>query len=90
MDRTDSMIRQHLYWPDIRDSVQKDVSNCDTCQCTKLSNKQKYGKLIAKLAEEISWNKLCVDIIVTCDIQLKGKKEKLYLKSVTMINSVTG
>ena len=32
MDRTEAMIFQHLYWPGIRYSVQKEVSNCDTCQ----------------------------------------------------------
>ena len=52
MDRTDSMIRQQLDWPNIRDSVQKEVDNCDTCQSTKQSNK-KYDKLSYKLAEEI-------------------------------------
>ena len=50
MDRKEAMIHQHLYWTGIRYSVRKEVTNCDTCQCTKLSNK-KYGKLPAKLAE---------------------------------------
>ena len=62
MDLTKAMIRLHLYWPDIRYSVRKEVTNCDTCQNIKRSNK-KYGKLPAKLAEEVPWNKLCVDII---------------------------
>ena len=39
MDRTEAMIFQHLYWPDIRYAVQKEVNNCDTCQRTKRSNK---------------------------------------------------
>ena len=52
MDRTEAMICQHLYWSDIRDAVQKEVTKCDTCQCTKRSNK-KYGKLPAKRDEEI-------------------------------------
>ena len=34
-DRTEAMIRQHLHWPNIRNSVQMEVSNCDTCQRTK-------------------------------------------------------
>ena len=62
MDRTEAMILQHLYWPDIRDAVRNEVINCDTCQRKKRSNK-KYGILPAKLAEEIPWNKLCVDLI---------------------------
>ena len=35
MDRTEAMICQHFYWPDIRDAVQEEVTNCDTCQRTK-------------------------------------------------------
>ena len=37
MDRTEAMIRQHLYWPDIIDAVQKEVISCDIFQRTKLS-----------------------------------------------------
>ena len=50
MNRTEAMISQHLYWPEIRDAVRKEVTNCDTCQCTKRPNK-KYGELPSKLAE---------------------------------------
>ena len=38
LDRTEAMICQHLYWPDIRYVVQKEVTNCDNFQHTKLSN----------------------------------------------------
>ena len=65
------------------------MSNCDTCQCTKLPN-YKYGKLPAKLGEETPWNKICVDIIVPYFIRRKGKKENLHLKYVTIIDLVTG
>ena len=37
-DRTEAMIRQHLYWPDIIYLAQKEVTNCDTFQRTKQSN----------------------------------------------------
>ena len=67
------MICKHFYWPDIRYDVQKEVTNCDNCQCTELSNK-KHGKLPAKLAEEIPWNKLYVDIIGTYTIKRKVNK----------------
>ena len=50
--RTDNMIFKHLHWSDIIDAVQKEGSNCDTFQCTKITNR-KYGKLPAKLSEEI-------------------------------------
>ena len=62
MELTEAMIRQHLHWPDIRYAVQKEGSTCDTCQRTKGSNK-KHVRLLAKLSEEIPWNKLCVDLI---------------------------
>ena len=44
MEITEAIICQHLYWPDIRYVIQKEVTNCKTFQLTKLSNK-KYGKL---------------------------------------------
>ena len=87
IDITEAMICQHWYWPNIRDSVRKEVTNCDTCHRTKRSNK-KYGILPDKLAEKIPWSKLCVDLIVPYAILRKGKKEKLHLKSVTMIDPV--
>ena len=59
---TEAVILQHFYWPGIRNSVQKEVTNSDTCQCTKQSN-IKYGKLPAKEAEEIPRNKIYVYLI---------------------------
>ena len=61
----------------------------DIFQHTKRSNK-KYGKLRAKLDEEIPCNKVCVDLIGPYFIRRKGKKENLHLKAVTMIDPVTG
>ena len=49
---------------------------------------EKYGKITAKLEEEIPWNKLCVDIIVTYKIRRKGREPRI-LKSVIMIDLVT-
>ena len=56
------MIFQHSCWPDIRYAVRKELTNYDTSQLTKQSNKD-YGKLPDKLAEEIPWNKICVYLI---------------------------
>ena len=89
MDKIEAMNFQPLYWPDIRNAVRREVSNCDTCQCTKISNK-KYGKLPAKVDEETTWNKICVYLIVPYVIRRNGKKENLHLKSVTVIHPVTG
>ena len=62
MDRTEAIIHKHLYWPNIRYYVRREVTNCDTGQLTKQSN-IRYGKLPAKLAEEVLLNKLCVYLI---------------------------
>ena len=85
----EAVIRQHLYWPGIRYSVQKQVTNYDTFQHTKISN-IKHGKLPAKETEEITRNKLFVDLIGTYVIKINGHKEELHLKSVTVIYPVTG
>ena len=71
MDRTEAIICRHLYWPCIINSVRKEGNSCDTCQRAKRSNK-KCGKLPAKLAEKIPWNKLCVDLIGPYGIRGKG------------------
>ena len=63
MDITEVTNHQYLYWSGIRYAIRKEVTNFDTFQCTKWPNK-KYGKLPAKEAEEIPWNKLCEDLIV--------------------------
>ena len=39
MNIIESIIRPHLYWPNIRYAVCKEVTNCDSCQRTKRSNK---------------------------------------------------
>ena len=58
--------------------------------CANVQNgQQKNGKLLVKTAEEIPWNKLCVDIIGPYNIRIKGK-EPLTLKVVTIIDPVTG
>ena len=89
MDRTKAIICQYFYWTNIINTFQREVSNCDTCQRTKRSNK-KYSKLPAKLAEEIPWNKIFVDLIGPYTIKINGKKKNLHPKSITMIDPVTG
>ena len=61
---------------------------CDVCQRTNSLTK-KYGELPAKLSEGILWNKLCVDITVPYKILIQGR-EPIILKSVTMIDLITG
>ena len=52
--------------------------------------KYKYGKLPAKLAEEIPRNKLYVDIIGPYIIRRNSNKDNLNLKASRMMNTVTG
>ena len=68
-------------------AVQKEATNCDTYQRTKLSTK-KYGRFSPKLYLKIPWNKICVDIVGPYKIHSKGK-DNLILKSLTMIDPVT-
>ena len=57
--------------------------------CANVQNgQQKNGKLHAKLAEEIPWNKLCVDITGPYKIYRKGR-ETIILKAVTIIDPIT-
>ena len=88
MDRTEAIIRQHLYWPGIRDAVLKKETNCDTWQIPKLS-KIKYGTLTAKEAEEIPWKNMCWYNWELRHTE-KGTKRNLNLKAVMMMVPVTG
>ena len=56
----ETMIHYYVYWYGIINTAQIEVTNCFTYQRTK---GQKYGKLTDKIAEEIPWNKLLVDLI---------------------------
>ena len=40
LDRTEAMIRQHLFWTGIREAVRNEFKNCDSCQCNKKVNKK--------------------------------------------------
>ena len=88
MDITELTVFQHFYWPGIRYSIQREVTNGDACQQKKWSNK-KYGKLPTKEAKKTIWNKLCVYLIGPYITIRKGQKEKLNLKDVTPIDTVT-
>ena len=88
LDKTEAMIHQHLYWPGIREVVQKEVTRCDMCQRTNQPT-TKYGKLRDNVAEETPWNKLCVYLIDLYKICRKGK-DNLIFKVVMMIDPVTG
>ena len=50
-DRTEAIIHQHLYWPEIKNSVRTEVSHCDTCQITKRSNKNMVNYQLSYLSK---------------------------------------
>ena len=77
MDIPVTIIRSILCWYSIRKSVQNKVSNCDTCQKTKMENIN-YVKLPAKITEALPSNKLFVYLIGLTILQInillyKGK-----------------
>ena len=58
--------------------------------CVNVKNGQKkYGKWPVKLVDKIPWSELCVYLVGPCKILSKGKYP-LILKSITMIDPVTG
>ena len=86
--RTEQSIRQHFWWPKLRQQVHTTVKKCKICQLNKKRSK-KYGHLPAKKAEVEPWDKLCVDLIGPYAIKRKGKVT-LTLWCVTMIDPATG
>ena len=84
MERTQAMIHQHLQWTGIRESVQKTVSNCDTCQCKKRRNKNMVNYQIKYLKKYYVIN--YVQILKT-DYVICIKENKVKLNLVfNMIN----
>ena len=86
--RTEHTIRQHFWWPGLRNSVHSLCSKCPTCQKNKKSTK-KYGHLPEKEAEAEPWDKLCVDLIGPYTIK-RNQQPPLKLWCVTMIDPATG
>ena len=87
--RTEQTIRQHFWWPTLREDVANTCKTCDTCQKAKKS-KKKYGHLPEKEADTTPWEKLCVDLIGPYTIRRKKGKPSLQLWCVTMIDPATG
>jgi hypothetical protein len=88
--RTEETISQHLYWPNIRKTVEEFVKSCPTCQKAK-GKRLKYGHLPAKdpVSESQPWQRLCVDTIGPYEIRRINKKP-LKFSAVTMIDPATG
>ena len=88
--RIEATIRQHFYWPNLRESVEQVVKPCHICQISKKGPKN-YGHLPPKNAEAVPWEILCVDCIGPYTVRHKSNKKKtLQLWCVTMIDPATG
>ena len=87
LDRTEAIICQHLYCPNIRKDVLKEVTNYDVWQRTERSTK-KYVKISTKLSEDKPRNNIFLYLVGPYRI-LRKWKDPLILKSVTMIDPVT-
>ena len=55
MDRTETMICQHLYWPRIIHTVRKEITNCDSFQCTKRSLHIVFQPLVLQAHQPLTW-----------------------------------
>ena len=66
---TEATIIQHYYWNKLREDIRTHIKVCDTFQKNKKPNLT-YGKLPAKEAEAIPWDRLLVDIILPYKIRI--------------------
>ncbi len=87
--RTEETIAQHLYWPNIRKTVQEHVKTCEQCQLAK-RKRLKYGHVPLKNVdtETQPWRRLCVDCIGPYKIKRRNKPP-LEFQAVTMIDPAT-
>ena len=88
--RTELTLGQHYTWKGMRKTVQDVCRRCASCQLNKTSH-QKMGLLPEKTAEDIPWERVCVDLIGPYTIgDVKKKDDVTVLHCLTMIDPVTG
>ena len=68
----------------MRKNIRIHIKVCNTCQKNKEQNLN-YGKLPAKEADAISWNRSSVYIIGPCKIRIEGHDDPVILKNLTII-----
>ena len=77
-----------MYWPGLRADVRRHVKSCKRCQKGK-RRKQKYGHVPQKIADQVPWRKVCVDLIGPYTI--KGLDGKIMdFMCLTIIDPATG
>jgi transposase InsO family protein len=87
--RTELTVGQHYTWTGIRRTIQTVCQRCPSCQLTK-PKFIKYGHLPPKRAEEIPWERLCIDLIGPYTIGSGARGHETVLHCLTMIDPVTG
>ena len=87
--RTELTIGQHYTWKGMRKTVQSVCQRCKACQLNK-PKLCKLGHLPPKTAEEIPWERLCIDLIGPYTVGDPKKKNFATLHCLTMIDPVTG
>ena len=88
-EHTEATISQHYYWPNLRDNKRTHIKVCNTYQKNRKQN-LRHGKLPAKEAETIPWDRLSVDLIGPYKIIRADHDDPLIQKDLTMIDLVTG
>ena len=86
--RTEETIRQFFTWPSLSADVKGFVKSCKTCQKCKKSRAAKCGKLPARLADTVPWERANVDLIGPWTVKTPTKTHKL--QAITMIDPATG
>ena len=88
--RMEKTIGRLFTWTGMRDDIRGFVKTCKKCQLCKTSTK-KYVKLPPKEAEPaIPWNRVNVDLVGPYPVKIKGSKEDIQLRAMTMIDPTTG
>jgi len=77
-----------MFWPGLRVDVRRHVKSCKRCQLGK-RRKRKYGHVPPKIADQVPWQKVCVDLIGP--YTLKGQDGTIMdFMCLTIIDPATG
>jgi len=86
--RTTLSIKQHFYWKNMKDDIERLCKTCPTCQRNKRTT-QKWGHVPPKKAEYHPWDQVCVNTIGPYTIHRDGMKP-LVIQCLTAIDPATG
>jgi transposase InsO family protein len=82
-------MNQTLWWPSMRQDVERHVRTCRKCQLCKRTTTKKYGHLPPKEAEDAEpWKRVNVDMIGPFSVKTPTGTHEL--RALTMIDPATG